>query len=237
MTPTLNPGTLIVASAYPDPPFDVVENGAESGFDIELMRAICRQLGVTLRPVRYAGDDFNGIFDGLASRSYDAVISGTTITPERSARVRFSQAYLEFNQGVAVNRRLTPSVASTADLRGLTAGIQSGNTSDYVARRLQAEGVIAGIKYYPYHGIAAALDDLEAGRIGLVIKLFPVISWLVKERPQLAVALQVPTHEKLGIAFAKDNEGLCDAVDRALAAVRANGEFARLEARWFPANS
>ena len=237
MTPTLNPGTLIVASAYPDPPFDVVENGAESGFDIELMRAICRQLGVTLRPVRYAGDDFNGIFDGLASRSYDAVISGTTITPERSARVRFSQAYLEFNQGVAVNRRLTPSVASTADLRGLTAGIQSGNTSDYVARRLQAEGAIAGIKYYPYHGIAAALDDLEAGRIGLVIKLFPVISWLVKERPQLAVALQVPTHEKLGIAFAKDNEGLCDAVDRALAAVRANGEFSRLEARWFPANS
>jgi polar amino acid transport system substrate-binding protein len=236
MTPTLNPGTLIVASAYPDPPFDVVENGAESGFDIELMRAICRQLGVTLRPVRYAGDDFNGIFDGLASRSYDAVISGTTITPERSARVRFSQAYLEFNQGVAVNRRLTPSVASVANLRGLTAGIQSGNTSDYVARRLQAEGAIAGIKYYPYHGIAAALDDLEAGRIGLVIKLFPVISWLVKERPQLAVVLQVPTHEKLGIAFAKDNEGLCDAVDRALAAVRANGEFARLEARWFPAN-
>ncbi len=237
MTPTLNPGTLIVASAYPDPPFDVVENGAESGFDIELMRAICRQLGVTLRPVRYAGDDFNGIFDGLASRSYDAVISGTTITPERSARVRFSQAYLEFNQGVAVNRRLTPSVASAADLRGLTAGIQSGNTSDYVARRLQTEGAIAGIKYYPYHGIAAALDDLEAGRIGLVIKLFPVISWLVKERPQLAVVLQVPTHEKLGIAFAKDNKGLCDAVDRALAAVRANGEFSRLEARWFPANS
>ena len=79
MTPTLNPGTLIVASAYPDPPFDVVENGAESGFDIELMRAICRELGVTLRPVRYAGDDFNGIFDGLASRSYHAVISGTTI--------------------------------------------------------------------------------------------------------------------------------------------------------------
>ena len=236
MTPTLNPGTLIVASAYPDPPFDIVENGAESGFDIELMRAICRQLGVTLRPVRYSGDDFNGIFDGLAKRSYDAVISGTTITPERSARVRFSQAYLEFNQGVAVNRRLTPSVASTADLRGLTAGIQSGNTSDYVARRLQAEGAIAGIKYYPYHGIAAVLDDLEAGRIGLVIKLFPVISWLVKERAQLAVALQVPTHEKLGIAFAKDNEGLCDAVNRALATVRANGEFARLEARWFPVN-
>lgn len=230
---TLTPGTLIVASAYPDPPFDLIENGSAGGFDIELMRAICARLGLVLQPVRYSGGDFNGIFDGLANRSYDAVISGTTITPERSAIALFSQPYLEFNQGVAVNRRSTPKVASLADVRGLTAGIQSGNTSDFVAKRLLAEGAIANIKYYPYHGITTALDDLEAGRIGLVIKLHPVISWLVKNRPALSVAIEVPTHEKLGIAFAKQNEALCEAVNRALATLRDNGEFARVEARWF----
>jgi len=141
---TLNPGTLVVASAYPDPPFDVIEGGSPSGFDIELMRAICSQLELALRPVRYSGDDFNGIFDGLANDSYDAVISGTTITPERAAVALFSKPYLEFNQGVAVNAQLTPNVASLGDLRGLTAGIQSGNTSDFVAKRLVAEGAIAG---------------------------------------------------------------------------------------------
>jgi ABC-type amino acid transport substrate-binding protein len=237
MAPTLHPGRLIVASAYPDPPFDVMEGASATGFDLELMRALCAQLGVALQPVRYSGDDFNGIFDGLAKRSYDAVISGTTITPERAAVALFSQAYLEFNQGVAVNARLTPNVSAVADLRGLTAGIQSGNTSDLVARRLVAEGAIAGIRYYPYHGIGTALDDLEAGRIGLVIKLHPVISWLVRDRPSLAVAIEVPTHERLGIAFAKDNEGLCEAVNRALTALRENGEFARLQARWFPADT
>ena len=234
MALTATPGTLIVASAYPDPPFDVLEEDEASGFDIELMRAICSQLRLTLRPVRYSGDDFNGIFDGLATGSYDAVISGTTITPERSAVALFSQPYLEFNEGVAVNRRLTPNAASVGDLRGMTAGIQSGNTSDFVAKRLLAEGAIAGIKYYPYHGIATVLDDLEAGRIGLVIKLFPVISWLVKNRPQLAVGLEVPTREQLGIAFAKQNHPLCEAVNRALATLHDNGEFARLQARWFP---
>jgi polar amino acid transport system substrate-binding protein len=149
MTLTLHPGTLIVASAFPDPPFDLMESGKADGFDIELMRAICAQLDLTLRSVAYAGDDFNGIFDGLANRSYDAVISGTTITPERSAIALFSQPYLEFNQGVAVNRRITPNVLSVADLRGLTAGIQSGNTSDAVAKCLLKDGVIADIKYYP----------------------------------------------------------------------------------------
>jgi polar amino acid transport system substrate-binding protein len=237
MALTLNPGTLIVASAYPDPPFDLMENGSASGFDIELMRAICAQLGMSLQPVPFSGDDFNAIFDGLAKRTCDAVISGTTITPERSAIVLFSQPYLEFNQGVAVNRQLAPHVSSVADLRGLTAGIQSGNTSDFVARRLLAEGAIANIKYYPYHGIGSALDDLEAGHIGLVIKLFPVISWLVKDRPRLSVAMQVPTHEKLGIAFAKNNEGLCNAVNLALKTLRGNGEFARLQTRWFASTS
>jgi polar amino acid transport system substrate-binding protein len=94
MALTLTPGSLIVASAYPDPPFDLVENGSPSGFDVELMRAICAQLGFALQPERYSGDDFNGIFDGLTKRRYDAVISGTTITPERAAIALFSEPIL-----------------------------------------------------------------------------------------------------------------------------------------------
>ncbi len=232
---TLTPGTLVVQSAYPDPPFDIMQNGTATGFDLELMRAVCKQLRLTLRPAVYSGNDFNGIFDALVKAKCDAVISGTTITPERSALVLFSQPYLEFNQGIAVNAARTPRVTSTADLHGLTAGIQSGNTSGRVARDLLAQGHIAGIRYYPYHGIASALDDLEAGHIGLVIKLFPVISWLVKDRPQLNVALQVPTREKLGIAFAKDRADLCATIDAAIETLRANGVFARLEQEWLTA--
>jgi len=232
MMSTLSPGVLVVRSAYPDPPFDVMQDGLRTGFDVELMRAACRELGLELQPVAYSGDDFNGIFDGLVNRSCDAVISGTTITPERASVVLFSRPYLEFNQGVAVNRHLSPNVTSPADLRGLTAGIQIGNTSDAVAKRLLAQGEIAGIRYYPYHGIPAALDDLSAGRIGMIIKLFPVISWLVKDRPELSVAMQVPTHEKLGIAFARDRADLRDAVDAAIQKLHGNGEFARLQSRW-----
>jgi polar amino acid transport system substrate-binding protein len=61
------------------------------------MRLICDDLGLTRHPVEYAGDDFNGIFDGLSDGSYDAVISGTTITPEREQVALFSDPYLEFD--------------------------------------------------------------------------------------------------------------------------------------------
>ncbi len=234
MALTLTPGKLIVASAYPDPPFELAD-GTENGFDIDLMRAICAELGLTLERTRYLGDNFDGIFEGLVRHTCDAVISGTTITPGRSAIVLFSQPYLEFNQGVAVNRRVTPKVESDADLHGLTAGIQVGNTSDFVAKRWMADGTIAKIQYYPYHGIVQALDDLQAGRIGLMIKLFPVMSWLAKDRPELAVVMQVPTYEKLGIAFHRENTELCNAVNGVLAKMQANGEITRLQGRWFPA--
>jgi ABC-type amino acid transport substrate-binding protein len=234
MSSTIHPGTMIVASAYPDPPFELIENGQASGFDVQLISAICAQMGLTLQRVRFQGDNFNDIFDGLENGTYDVVISGTTITPDRAALVLFSQPYVEFNQGVAVNRQHTPNVTSVADLRGLTAGIQVGNTSDAVAKRWLADGNIAGIRYYPYDGIANALSDLEAGHIGLVIKLFPVISWLVKSHPQLAVPMQVPTHEQLGIAFAKHNQALCSQVEAALNMLRTNGQFAQLKSQWLP---
>jgi ABC-type amino acid transport substrate-binding protein len=233
MLPTLTPGTLTIASAYPDPPFVIMQNGTPTGFEIELMRSVCQQLGLTLRPVTYEGDDFNGIFDGLDQQTCDAVISGTTITPERAQRVLFSQPYLTFQQGVAINQRLSPHVAAISDLRGLTAGIQSGNTSDAVAKRLLAEGHIANIHYYPYTGIGTALDDLEAGRIGLIIKLFPVLSALAAERADLAVVMQVPTHEHIGIAYNKNRADLCAAVDAAILTLRQNGTFTVLQTKWF----
>jgi polar amino acid transport system substrate-binding protein len=230
---TLQPGVLSVASAFPDPPFEVAVDGKKTGFDAELMRPICDDLGMTLHPVRYSGDNFNGIFDGLGDGSYDAVISGTTITRERERVALFSDPSLEFDQGLPVNVRRNSQIESSDDLRGRVVGIQVGNTSDIVARKLLTRGAIGDIKYYPYHGILTARDDLSAGRIGALIKLFPVLSWLVKDRSELAVIEQIPTHEKLGIAFAKTNLELCKAVIESLASIKENGTFETLRREWF----
>jgi ABC-type amino acid transport substrate-binding protein len=230
---TVTPGVLQVASAFPDPPFEVERGGEDTGFDAELMQHICRALGLTWQLVKYPGENFNGIFDGLAEGRYDAVASGTTITPEREKVALFSEPYAEFNQGLMVNAVRTPQIKSAQDLHGQVVGIQAGNTSDIVARKLLAEGAIRDIHYYPYDGILAALDDLSAGRIGAIIKLFPVATWFVKGRPGLAVVAQIPTHEKLGIAFAKANTGLCAAVNKALADLKGRGVIDDLRRQWF----
>jgi ABC-type amino acid transport substrate-binding protein len=43
---------------------------------------------------------------------------------------------------------------------------------------------------------------------------------------------QIPTHEKLGIAFAKNNAALCAAVNKALADLKEQGRFDALCRKW-----
>lgn len=112
------------------------------------------------------------------------------------------------------------------------AGIQKGNTSDEVAQDLLRKNILSDIKYYAYNEIELAIQDLSAGKIGLVIKLYPVISCLIRNHTNLAVPLQAETHEKLGIAVAKDNFKLRDKVNLILADLIQNGTLSRLQHKW-----
>src|SRR5690606_5171208 len=116
---------------------------------------------------------------------------------------------------------------------GLTIGIQIGNTSDIVARKMLANHAIASIKYYAYSEIRTALDDLESGAIGGMIKLAPVLRHLVAGRPDLAVVTEVPTHEQLAIAVALSNAPLADSINTAQTAFRRSAAFPALVSAWF----
>jgi polar amino acid transport system substrate-binding protein len=62
---TLKPGVLQAASAFLNPLFEVNIVGKDTGFDIEIMQLISDNLGLVWHPLKYTGDDFNGVFEGL----------------------------------------------------------------------------------------------------------------------------------------------------------------------------
>jgi len=74
-----------------------------------------------------------------------------------------------------------PDLRSTADLGGLTIGVQQGNTSQPVADRLVAEGKAARVKVYALGEIEQALADLTTGGCDALMKLAPVTAWLVRD--------------------------------------------------------
>lgn len=70
---TIKPGVIVVASAFPDPPFEVEIDGADSGFDAELMQAICRPLGLTWRLDAVSGSE------AARSISFEETAAGSSL--------------------------------------------------------------------------------------------------------------------------------------------------------------
>ncbi len=232
---TIIPGVLSVGSALPDPPFEFMDGDEARGFDVELMQAIAAELGLAWRLVPYDGADFNGVFAGLTKGAWDCVASGATITPERERLASFCAPYVRSGQSLVCNVEATPHVRSIDDLRGMTLGVQQGNTSEPVAHRLKDDGRIAEVRTYAYHDIGAMLDDLSAGKIGGVMKLAPVMRWMIRSRPRLRVVEERITDEALGVAVRLGDDALRAAVNGAQAQLQERGALARLVKKWLQA--
>ena len=137
---TVISGHLCVGSALPDPPFEFMDGDNARGFDVELMQAIAAELGLTWRLVLYTGGDFNGIFDGLTSGTFDCIASGTTITPERERKAAFCAPYICSGQSLVCNVEATPHVRSIDDLYGMIIGVQRGTESIKALSRVTHSG-------------------------------------------------------------------------------------------------
>ena len=196
------------------------------------MKAVCAHLGLTWHPCRYEGADFNGIFDGLEDGSWDCVASGTTITPERELKADFCRPYLVSGQSIVCNVERTPNIRSVDDLAGQIIAVQRGNTSQPVVERLKSQGKVAEVRLYPYHGTRDMLDDLEAGRIGAIMKLGPVMHWFARERRALRVVQEMITEEKLGICVRRGNDVLRADLNDAQMRLTSSGSLDQLVAHW-----
>jgi polar amino acid transport system substrate-binding protein len=223
---------LKVGAALPDPPFEFMGADGPAGFDIALMQRVAEKLGRPWQLVRYEGADFNGIFAGLDTGSYDCVASGTTITPEREKIADFCAPYAVSGQSLVVDVTRHPNVHGIADLAALVIGVQQGNTSQPVANRLVAEHRAARVRVYAYNEIEKALDDLSVGGCDVFMKLAPVTEWLVRDRPKLKVVEVGITRELLGVCVRRGNAALHDAIGRAQAELVADGTLPRLIKQW-----
>lgn len=151
--------TYTVASNAEWPPFEFVdENGEVTGFEIELVYAICEAEGVNVEIQNVAWD---GIFAGLQTGMYDAVASGVTITPERQETMSFTTPFVTLDQAILVNKGAT--YKDQNDLMGKKVGVQNGTTGHFAVQD-------AGIKDIKnFDAIPEAVLDLVNGNVDAVV--------------------------------------------------------------------
>lgn len=226
---TVQPGYLnIVASDFDARPMSyLTADGQRTGYEPELARAICKQLGLT--PI-WHNLPMAEFYTAMATGNYDVVWFNQANTPERQQWVTFTQPYGLFDESVLV--KASSPASSPADLAGQRVGGLADSTN--IALVKDFPGAIA----VPYPGSDNVLPEmlaaLRAGEIDALIDDELVLLVAEAEDPTLRMAFSLPTQAPFSIGVANDRPELSEKLDNALSDVIADGTLAQLWQTWIP---
>jgi len=203
---------------FPDP------NGPSRliGFEVDLARAIARELGVEARQAQNAWDS---LIPALERGDFDIALNGLEITPSRRQVVLFSLPYYIYTTQLAV-RKDEERIREMGDLRGRTVGTLSGSVAQEI---LQA---VPNVTIRVYTGQAEPYEDLVIGRIDAVLMDSPIAAYYAKPNPALRYAGPPAGEGEYGIALRRADGELKAAVDEILIRLHRSGELRAIYEKW-----
>jgi ABC-type amino acid transport substrate-binding protein len=214
---------LTVGSDIPYPPFEQGKKGSYTGFDVEMMEAIGKEIE---REPEFIDSSFETIFRDLAQEKFEAVMSAATITEEREKVVDFSLPYYLSEQAILVKEG--SEITGLSDLKGKVVGAQQGTTGLELGKE-KAEAS----ELRPFPEGPDADNALKAGTVEAVIIDAPVAKQQAEELGGIEIVEKVPTEETYGIAIAKGNTELLEGINEGLKMTIEDGSYAKVYEKWF----
>ena len=219
-----------VEGAYP--PFSSIEkDGTLVGFDIDIAKALCKEIGAECVLVP---QDWDGIIPALLARKYDAIIASMSITPERKKKVAFSDKY--YNSPAKLARKKGSGITiSKAGLKGKTVGVQRATIhDDFVTKEFE------GAKIKRYGTQDEAYLDAIAGRVDLLLADAIAMDegFLKKDGKDWEFVGPNFSEEKYfgvgaGIAVRKGDRELAKLFSLAIKVIRSNGVYHMINGKYF----
>jgi polar amino acid transport system substrate-binding protein len=218
---------IVIATDATWPPMEMVDENKEIvGFDIDLMKAAAKAGGFE---VEFQNTAWDGIFAGLETGEYDAVMSSVTITEERKVTMDFSVPYINAGQ-ILIVRKDTSGVTTLKDLVGKSVGAQIGTTGSFEVEK------VAGVELRTYDEIGLAIEDLVNKRIDAVVCDTPVAADYALMNPNFKDKLKIVgepfTEEYYGVAVKKGNTKVLDVINAGLKKVLDTNTYKQIENKW-----
>ncbi|NLP40644.1 MAG: basic amino acid ABC transporter substrate-binding protein [Veillonellaceae bacterium] len=209
------------------PPFEFQDEKTKeyTGFDIDLAKAVGKQMGYQ---VEIQNMGFDGLIPALQTGSIDMVASAMSITDERSQKVNFSQPYYKSGLSIVVKKDNT-TINSFKDLEGKRIAVQIGTTSAKEAQKIKNAQV------REFNSNSEAYMELVNGGADAVVNDLPVNQYYLAQTDGKDAKLvgEVANAEDYGLAVAKNNKELADKVNKALDELKKNGEYDKIYQKWF----
>jgi len=206
------------------------EKGEIVGFDIDVVRAVAAKAGIE---VKFVNTPWEGIFNALAQGDRDLLVSSITITDARKQTMDFTAPYFDAVQLIAV--KADSKVSHFDDLKNLKVGVQTGTTGDEAVSKLQGK-TSTNIKRF--ESTPLALKELEAGGVDAVVADNGVVINYVANNAGSRFKTVSDTSfapEQYGIAVKKGNAELLGKLNQGLAAIKSDGTYQAIYAKYFAA--
>jgi polar amino acid transport system substrate-binding protein len=222
------------------------KDGKTVGIDPDLAEAMSKQLGVTFQ---FENGTFDTLITGLRAKRYDIAMSAMTDTKDRQQgidsetkkKVGEGVDFVDyFNAGVSIytKKGADKGIKAWADLCGKKLVVQRGTVSEDLAKaesKKCTDGKKPAIAIEAFDTDQQAQTRLRSGGADAGSSDFPVAAYTVKTsgggKDFQIVGGQVEA-APYGIAVAKSNTQLRDAIKAAMDAVIANGEYKKVLDKW-----
>jgi polar amino acid transport system substrate-binding protein len=210
------------------------EDGSLSGFNVDIARAVCKELdiGCTIQTRQW-----DTLVDALATGKGDAVIASIASSDALRTLIDFSLPYYK-TPARFLARKDGPAIPLTpAGLTGQTVGVVGG-TAHEVYLKLFFPGAVAK----PFASLADLESALKSKTIAIAFADGVTVSiWLTGEDASNCCEFRGGPYlegrffgEGVGIAMRKEDDELRKAFNWALSAIMRNGVYAEIYMKYFP---
>jgi ABC-type amino acid transport substrate-binding protein len=217
-------GTLTVGMTLQFKPQMYLSNGKPAGYDVVLVKALAKQMGVKLDIKNL---DFNGLIPGLVSKKFDMVSVGLSATPERKKSVTFSRPYVPYAQVLAAKKSDTTAatVAAWNDSSKTITSLQ-GSTAEQLVQK-----TFPNATSHSFPDQNSAFLEVSTGRAnGIVVENYLLAQFNKSNGNVLKqVAFPKPLHVEYGsYAVQKGNTALARYLSAFICKQQKSGSLAKI---------
>lgn len=218
------------------PPF--AKQGADGklqGFDVDIAYALCTAMKASCEIVP---QDWDGLIPALNANKFDAILSSMSITDERKKAVDFTNKYYNTPSRMIAKAGTTVSQAS---FKGKKIGVLRASTQEKFAKDFWGKN---GATVVSYGKAPEGFLDLKSGRIdGMFVDSVVGETDFLKSAQGKGFAFVGADYSDskyfgygAGIAVKKGNKTLQDRLNQAIALIRKDGSYKKVQDKYFNFN-
>lgn len=207
------------------PPFENLVGDEVEGLDVDLARAIGRDLGLRVEFVHFG---FDGLYDALATKQVDVLISALAVAPERTRDFAFSDSYFDAGQVLIFHE--SSAIGGMEQMAGRRVAVELG-TQGHVeattwARRLNE------LTIQPYNTVDEALIAVVDGQADAALVDSVSGRLFLTDNRLLVISQQSVVSEPYAMVTRIDDQRLLKKLDESLQRLRASGQLAEIVNHW-----